>query len=68
MSDCRESGLCLIGQGDICSLKAELESKGAILIEGMIPCMGACGLMESLYLRDPDGNLVEIVVYKEANV
>lgn len=57
---------CLIVQGDIHSLKAELESKGAIPLEGIVPRTGACGAMESLYLRDPDGNLVELAVYKEA--
>lgn len=56
---------CLIVQGDIRSLKSELENKGAIPIEGIVPRRGACGAMESLYLRDHDGNLVEIAAYQE---
>ncbi|WP_177387528.1 VOC family protein [uncultured Campylobacter sp.] len=45
-------------------LKTELESKGAQIELGVVPRMGARGAMQSIYLRDPDGNLVELGVYE----
>lgn len=40
--------------------KAELEAKGAPVISDIVERHGA---MRSLYLRDPDGNLVELSEY-----
>ena len=31
---------------------------------GIVPRTGAQGRIESIYLRDPDGNLVELSVYR----
>ena len=56
--------LCLIAQGTIEDVKAELEAKGAVIEEGVVPRTGAEGPIDSVYLRDPDGNLVELSVYR----
>lgn len=59
---------CLIVEGDdIYAIKAELEAKDCTVELGVVPRMGACGLMDSLYLRDADENLVEISVYRREN-
>ncbi len=55
---------CLVVQGDIEALKEEILAKGWPLELGPVPRMGALGPMDSLYLRDPDGNLVELAVYR----
>ena len=56
--------ICLIAQGDINEIKAEVEAKGWPVELGVVQRTGACGAMDSIYLRDPDGNLIEISVYK----
>ena len=59
---------CLIAEADdIQSVQAELEAKGCIIELGPVPRMGAGGWMDSLYLRDPDENLVEISIYRRGN-
>lgn len=55
---------CLISEGDINEIKAYLEESGITIIEGPVAREGAMGLMDSVYMYDPDGNLVEIAVYK----
>ena len=57
--------ICLIAQGNIQEIKAEIEDKGWPIELGIVQRTGACGLMDSFYLRDPDENLIEISVYKE---
>jgi extradiol dioxygenase family protein len=56
---------CLIAAGDILSLFEELKAKNAPFEEpaGIVRRTGALGPIDSIYLRDPDGNLVEISVY-----
>jgi len=56
--------ICLIAGGDIEDIKAEIEEKGYPIELGIVDRTGACGPIKSIYLRDPDGNLVEISVYK----
>lgn len=36
-----------------------------VLVTGIVKRHGTLGEMRSLYLRDPDGNLVEIAEYRE---
>lgn len=55
--------LCLIAEGDINQIKEEIEKKGYPIELGVVKRTGACGPIDSVYLRDPDGNLVEISVY-----
>ena len=56
--------ICLIAEGNIEDIKAEIEEKGYPIELGIVDRTGACGPIKSIYLRDPDGNLVEISVYK----
>ena len=46
------------------AIKAEVEAKGWAVELGVVQRTGACGAMDSIYLRDPDGNLIEISVYR----
>ena len=57
--------LCLIADGSIEDIKRELEAKGAPIELGIVERTGAQGRIDSIYLRDPDGNLVEISVYPQ---
>ena len=56
--------ICLIADGNIEEIKAEIEAKGYPIELGIVGRTGAMGPIDSIYLRDPDGNLVEISVYK----
>ena len=42
----------------------ELRRKRVEIELGIVDRTGACGPISSIYLRDPDGNLVEISTYK----
>lgn len=55
---------CLIVDGDLKDIEAELEAKHAPIISSIVERHGAHGAMQSLYLRDPDGNLVELSSYR----
>lgn len=46
-------------------VRDELLEKGWPILEGIVERTGALGKMDSLYLRDPDGNLVELSHYRE---
>lgn len=55
---------CLIVDDDLVALKAEIEANGFDIIDGIVTRHGSRGAMKSLYLRDPDGNLVELSSYQ----
>ena len=44
----------------VAELKVKLEAAGLRLIEGPVRRSGAVAPILSIYLRDPDGNLIEI--------
>jgi len=56
------------GSADLCFLTkiplsewcAHLDQQNIPILEGPVPRTGATGLIVSIYLRDPDGNLLEI--------
>jgi catechol 2,3-dioxygenase-like lactoylglutathione lyase family enzyme len=54
---------CLITERDLGEVRARLESCGVAIDVGPVERTGALGAMTSLYLRDPDANLVEISAY-----
>lgn len=54
---------CLITEAPIEDVIASLKAAGVAIVEGPVPRTGATGPMTSVYLRDPDGNLLEIARY-----
>jgi catechol 2,3-dioxygenase-like lactoylglutathione lyase family enzyme len=42
-----------------------LIEKGVAVVEGIVPRTGAMGPIQSIYIRDPDGNLIEIATYRQ---
>ena len=53
---------CLVVD-DLSQAKRDIERSGYPIVEGLVSRQGAKGLMQSLYLYDPDGNLVELCQY-----
>ena len=43
-----------------------IRDRGVTVEEGPVARTGAVGPIESLYFRDPDGNLIEVSRYLEA--
>jgi len=57
------SDLCFITQTSVEEFKKHIEDNKIEVIEGPIKRMGAMGEIISIYIRDPDGNLIEISNY-----
>lgn len=57
--------LCFIIDTPINAAIEALISKGIEISEGPVHRTGALGKIESLYFRDPDGNLIELSRYNE---
>lgn len=57
--------LCLIVDEDIEDVKREIEDKKYPIELGPVIRHGALGEMKSIYLRDPDENLMELASYKK---
>jgi catechol 2,3-dioxygenase-like lactoylglutathione lyase family enzyme len=55
--------LCLIAADPLDDVLAELAGHGVEILEGPVERTGAEGTLRSVYLRDPDGNLVELSNY-----
>jgi catechol 2,3-dioxygenase-like lactoylglutathione lyase family enzyme len=59
---------CFVWNGDLDSLHAALEAAGATVEVGPVPREGGRGggrtVGTSMYTRDPDGNLLEFIVYE----
>jgi len=55
--------ICLIVEDGITEVMAELAAAGVDTEEGPVPRTGATGPITSCYLRDPDGNLIELSNY-----
>ena len=60
--------ICLEMQGHIADIKKELQEKGLTIENGIVPRFGVKGPLSSVYLRDPDGNLIELSVYDAEEV
>jgi len=54
---------CFVARDTIEGVLAHLAVCGVPIIEGPVRRTGALGPMTTVYLRDPDANLVEIAVY-----
>lgn len=59
--------LCFAATGNAEEAIRELHEKNAPLVSDVVIRHGARGTMKSIYLRDPDGNLVELGFYDEAS-
>lgn len=57
---------CLLTDTDLLEVKQHLDEYGVEIEEGIVERNGALGKMQSLYVRDPDGNLVEISKYQNS--
>jgi catechol 2,3-dioxygenase-like lactoylglutathione lyase family enzyme len=58
--------VCLVWDGSPESLRSRLEDAGAAIEEGPVPREGGRRAgATSVYTRDPDGNLVELMIYGE---
>lgn len=55
--------LCFITMAPLAEVTAHLESCGIPIIAGPGPRAGAIGTIQSVYIRDPDQNLIEISNY-----
>lgn len=55
--------ICLVCASPMADIIACVNAHKFPIEEGPVTRHGACGEMESLYLRDPDGNLIELSVY-----
>ena len=55
--------LCFIVDGPIDDIVAHLKDCGVPIEEGPVARSGALGPITSVYLRDPDQNLIEIATY-----
>ncbi len=55
--------LCFIIEGELGEMRARLEADGIDILEGPVKRTGARGSITSLYVRDPDLNLIELSVY-----
>lgn len=56
--------LCFIIDNSIEEAKNYIESLGIVIEEGIVTRTGANGEIKSIYLRDPDKNLIELSNYK----
>lgn len=58
--------LCFISTTPITEVVAHLRHCGVAILEGPVQRAGATGLILSVYIRDPDANLIEISNYVDA--
>ncbi|MEF9975401.1 MAG: VOC family protein [Oscillospiraceae bacterium] len=55
---------CMEIDGSIAKCKEQLIEKGIKIELGIVPRQGARGEMHSIYMRDPDENLIELCSYE----
>ena len=56
--------LCFIIPEPIKTVIDHLRECGVLIEDGPVPRTGALGPITSIYLRDPDGNLIELSTYQ----
>ena len=57
--------LCFITESPLSEVISHLQSCGVEIIEGPVKRSGAAGPLISVYIRDPDQNLIEIAAYSK---
>ena len=55
--------LCLVREAGDAEVLAHLAAEGVAVVEGPVAKTGARGPIVSIYVNDPDGNLVELARY-----
>lgn len=55
--------LCFIAKTPMTDVQEHIEKLGVEIVEGPVIRTGAMGRILSLYIRDPDGNLIEVSNY-----
>ncbi len=60
---CGSADLCFIIDIPVEQAKLQLQQQGVEIIEGVVERTGAIGKIVSIYLRDPDQNLIELSNY-----
>jgi len=56
---------CVLTDEEIEAVERRLRDRGVELVAGPVERTGAAGTLTSVYIRDPDANLVEIATYDE---
>ncbi len=59
--------LCFISPTPLADVVEHIKSCGVAIVEGPVQRTGALGPMQSVYIRDPDGNLIEISNYEDTS-
>ncbi|MCI2421821.1 VOC family protein [Saccharopolyspora sp. K220] len=59
------ANLCFVTASPLAEVQEHLRANEVRIEEGPVSRIGAEGAITSLYLRDPDGNLIEIARYDE---
>lgn len=57
--------LCFVSRDPLTKIISHLDDCGVKIIEGPVERTGAMGPMTSIYIRDPDQNLIEIGIYNQ---
>ncbi len=57
--------LCFVWEGGAAALERMLDGAGVERVAGPVELEGARGRGRSVYVRDPDANLLEFIVYDE---
>lgn len=57
--------LCFITEQPLDVVREHLRERGVPVEIGPVARVGALGPLQSLYLRDPDGNLIEVARYAD---
>ncbi|EAQ12900.1 catechol 2,3-dioxygenase-like lactoylglutathione lyase family enzyme [Maritimibacter alkaliphilus HTCC2654] len=56
--------LCFIAAGSMADVVDHMRASDVPIVEGPVARTGAAGPITSVYLRDPDENLIEVSVYE----
>ena len=62
---CGSADLCLLTDTPLKAVLDELAAHNVAVLGGIVPRTGAVGAIDSVYFRDPDGNLLEISRYRD---
>lgn len=60
---CGSADLCLLTDTPLDMVMSHLMLHNVAIIDGIVPRTGAVGKINSIYINDPDGNLIEISSY-----